>query len=1027
MAARKERVHNHGQSNRQKCWTAHAAVHGDQPINFDSSLRSLNSRMMAHSMDTFVPLGALEGSGNKDFAPQLPGHDYRQPRCDPMASATLKKELTQALAQTLRRQAEKPETSIAALDRLGHRVDDPERYKPRPARQKGQRVAPRWNPAKWHEDPPEERAPLQKEEGETWNSMESQKIQGRIQGRDRLNRTVRRPEDVGTPRSEGAGDPSSAIDFDHEEYYPGRSAIDGAAEEPGADFQIRPINLPDFNNPRPRLADSTTRMQRLRELLRQRYAGRPRLIKVFRNCALHKPGFVFAKDMQMVFDQMGIKVEEPECEMLIAAVDKDQKGACNFEEFADLIYGGRVNVGGPDYEPKERHVRHMTNVLVDRLVSNGQALGKAFCDLDPERQYLVSKAQFTNALGAACNHMSKQAVEFLWAAQFSGESQAADLENRCVDWRSFMSQLAHYAHENRPPTPCTFQGRKRQYDLLQRSAAVTGGYLPDMDLHRPDQDPDEKIIIKADKLCYRPTDLLDMPRDVSFFTEPYLEDIRVKAWRCEKALPQQVHKARMKMLLTDRKVVHQDDLVDMIFNELQTPGLQDSLPPQAPLYSEAVAGAGVQVMNLDGPQSCAALPAKVEAPERQQTPAQRQPAGLPQGEWGSQPKPVSLHLNRADIKAYVSRQLTNRVDEVDVNLFLHNLYMPEDERKVMHTVNDGLNRHIRGLRPPRERPPSDDLPRHENYWQARYMMELLGDSIATVESSNGGRLKSSKMFKRLDMDNDGYISLSDLQVACDKYKVPHCSADLHALFSQLDKADKGSINIGEFTRHYEMHQGNLLDAMSRSIRAVNYEGGVQYAGPLQDTLDARDESLALKHAAAGRASSAPAGKLRVGSSGASSSSHQMPVVIDTSAGVHGRVSDVMRSRYNQWKAHKSELYTTAGKTRFGMTVHPDTRHITEPSVPMAASFMDNADRFKTTNNTFSIFATPDPNHSQTRDAMQKHGRNEFKVERLRSRQREFTERCWAANQAVQEFDDKKIARKALTQINYERRVKMSCC
>ena len=73
----------------------------------------------------------------------------------------------------------------------------------------------------------------------------------------------------------------------------------------------------------------------------------------------------------------------------------------------------------------------------------------------------------------------------------------------------------------------------------------------------------------------------------------------------------------------------------------------------------------------------------------------------------------------------------------------------QDEKKVIHYVNDGLNRVLRGNPPPRERPPDSEKPRYENYWQARYVMEALADAIALVENSNGGRLKPSKMFKRL--------------------------------------------------------------------------------------------------------------------------------------------------------------------------------------------------------------------------------------------------------------------------------------
>ncbi|CAJ1392205.1 unnamed protein product, partial [Effrenium voratum] len=139
-----------------------------------------------------------------------------------------------------------------------------------------------------------EQAPLQRDEGETWNSMESHKIQGEIKGKDRLMRTVRRPEDVATPDSEAKGR-THPLYFDKEEYYPGRSLIDAVSEEPDNDFQVRPAHLPDFYNPPPLDADAISRVQRIRQVVRQRYAGRPRLMNVFRACSMQKPGYVFPR------------------------------------------------------------------------------------------------------------------------------------------------------------------------------------------------------------------------------------------------------------------------------------------------------------------------------------------------------------------------------------------------------------------------------------------------------------------------------------------------------------------------------------------------------------------------------------------------------------------------------------------------------------------------------------------------------------------------------------------------------------
>lgn len=716
--------------------------------------------------------------------------------------------------------------------------------------------------------------------------------------------------------------------------------------------------------------------------------------------------------------------------MLVRAVDKDSKGAVTYEEFADLIYGERVNIGGPAHETQERHVRHVTKNLVDSLVSKSEHLGKAFCEIDPERRYMINKAQFANALGTASHHISNQAIEFLWAAQFPGAS-ATDTGSQCVDWRAFMSDLANFSSSNRAPTPCCIQGRKRQYDLLQRTAALTGGQILDLDLNRPDQNASDEMRIVADKLVGRAANLPHKARAASILTPSFVEELRVKGQRVENSLPRQLPKKRLKALLASRDVIHEDELTDLIYNELQMPYAQQPVEPLEPLYGSTYSGSGLESRTLK-PKSAASAAAN-PSPGREVERTEHS----------------GLKLVKADIEAFVATRHHNRDHEVDVAKMIESLYKPEHERTTMETVDDGLNRQKRMTRPRRERPPHAENPRYENYWQARYVMEQLNDAIMQVETSNGGKVKSSRMFKLLDMDGDCYVTLSDMKRAFDKYKVLHSDADLHACFSELDRYDKGSIDIGEFTRHFSVHQGNLLDNMEKPIKAVFHEGGVRYGGPLQDELDARDRNIAegkmlgnmsgpeksprtqsepphSRHGGSDRSSVRSTST--IGRLGATLAGGAPMIYAPQVAQLTGdaRISDVIRARFSQWKPSKAELYTSSSRSRFGMTCYPDTRHVTEASMPLSGSHLPEYDRFKTTNNAKSIFAVPDYRDPQAEDAMRNHARNEFRVERIRHRQRDFTERCSAAHEASREFDTLKVARKALNQLNYERRCQMSC-
>lgn len=82
-------------------------------------------------------------------------------------------------------------------------------------------------------------------------------------------------------------------------------------------------------------------------------------------------------------------------------------------------------------------------------------------------------------------------------------------------------------------------------------------------------------------------------------TEHYVEVLRAKAQRTERALPELIRKSRLQELLKDRDTVHQDDLIDMLVNELEEPNTQASLQRKEPIYAHSAKGA--DVMTLDQP------------------------------------------------------------------------------------------------------------------------------------------------------------------------------------------------------------------------------------------------------------------------------------------------------------------------------------------------------------------------------------------------------------------------------------------
>ena len=88
-------------------------------------------------------------------------------------------------------------------------------------------------------------------------------------------------------------------------------------------------------------------------------------------------------------------------------------------------------------------------------------------------------------------------------------------------------------------------------------------------------------------------------------------------------------------------------------------------------------------------------------------------------------------------------------------------------------------------------------------------MELIADGLEKVENGASGKLRSYKAFKRLDHDGDCYITLNDLEKSFQQFKIAYTPEDVHAVFSELDTADRGSVDIGQFSRRYLLTKEKL--------------------------------------------------------------------------------------------------------------------------------------------------------------------------------------------------------------------------
>merc|ERR1719253_1788366 len=107
------------------------------------------------------------------------------------------------------------------------------------------------------------------------------------------------------------------------------------------------------------------------------------------------------------------------------------------------MYQPDVQVGGPATAPQERFVRHVAQDLLLDVARRLPTLQRRFHDVDPERRHLVNKEQFMNALSSVANHLTGEAIDYLWAVNFEskidpkmvGAGASHSFDHGAVDWR----------------------------------------------------------------------------------------------------------------------------------------------------------------------------------------------------------------------------------------------------------------------------------------------------------------------------------------------------------------------------------------------------------------------------------------------------------------------------------------------------------------------------------------------------------------------------------------------------------------
>jgi len=114
---------------------------------------------------------------------------------------------------------------------------------------------------------------------------------------------------------------------------------------------------------------------------------------------------------------------------------------------------------------------------------------------------------------------------------------------------------------------------------------LTGGNVPPLDMNRPEADPENELIIVADKLVSKEKRLATMPDENPFLTVNFCEELRGKARRGKRALFHRLSKERLEYLCGEYEQIPRRALIELLDGELQEPGSQKPYrePDAAPL------------------------------------------------------------------------------------------------------------------------------------------------------------------------------------------------------------------------------------------------------------------------------------------------------------------------------------------------------------------------------------------------------------------------------------------------------------
>lgn len=143
----------------------------------------------------------------------------------------------------------------------------------------------------------------------------------------------------------------------------------------------------------------------------------------------------------------------------------------------------------------------------------------------------------------------------------------------------------------------------------------------------------------------------------------------------------------------------------------------------------------------------------------------------------------SESIGISEIEAFLSTYKYNSDNQVEADHLAQNMF--EDD---IQTINMGALRD-------RKLPPANRISSTQKYNTSKVIQ-----MIKTIDSRVFDRNNSSyNVFKKFDVDNDGFISTKDLQRALAKLEIQHTKEDVKELMAFLDDDGNGYTDFKEFS------------------------------------------------------------------------------------------------------------------------------------------------------------------------------------------------------------------------------------